>query len=58
MYMSTKTLGWLVGVRDDKKMGSGGDLVNFIPTLSQPGSFQSFALNSLRECMYRAHNLK
>ena len=41
--MSTKTLGWLVGARDGKKLGSGWDPVNFIPTLSQPGPFQSFA---------------
>ena len=41
--MSTKTLGWLVGARDGKKLGSGWDPVNSIPTLSQPGPFQSFA---------------
>ena len=43
--MSTKTLGWLVGARDGKKLGSGWDPVNSIPTLSQPGPFQSFAHN-------------
>ena len=42
--MSTKTLGWLVGARDGKKLGSGWDPVNSIPTLSQPGPFQSFAV--------------
>ena len=41
--MSTKTLGWLVGARDGKKLGSGWDLVNSIPNLSQPGPFQTFA---------------
>ena len=41
--MSTKTLGWLVRARDGKKLGSGWDPVNSIPTLSQPGPFQSFA---------------
>ena len=41
--MSTKTLGWLVGARDGKKLGSSWDPVNSIPTLSQPGPFQSFA---------------
>ena len=41
--MSTKTLGWLVGARDGKKLGSGWDPVNSIPTLSQPGPFQTFA---------------
>ena len=41
--MSTKTLGWLVGARDGKKLGSSWDLVNSIPTLSQPGPFQTFA---------------
>ena len=41
--MSTKTLGWLVGARDGKKMRSHWDPVNSIPTLSQPGLFQSFA---------------
>ena len=30
--MSTKTLGWLVGARDGKKLGSGWDPVNYIPT--------------------------
>ena len=41
--MSTKTLGWLVWARDGKKLGSSWDPVNSIPTLSQPGPFQSFA---------------
>ena len=41
--MSTKTLGWLVRARDGKKFGSGWDPVNYIPTLSQPGLFQTFA---------------
>ena len=41
--MSTKTLGWLIGARDGKKLGSGWDLENSIPTLSQPGLFQTFA---------------
>ena len=41
--MSTKTLGWLVRARDGKKLGSSWDSVKFIPTLSQPGPFQSFA---------------
>ena len=41
--MSTKTLGWLVGARDGKKLGSSRDPVNSIPTLSQPGPFQTFA---------------
>ena len=41
--MSTKTLGWLVGARDGKKLGYGWDPVNSIPTLSQPGPFQTFA---------------
>ena len=41
--MSTKTLRWLVGARDGKKLGSGWDPVNSIPTLSQPGPFQTFA---------------
>ena len=36
-------LGWLVGDRDGKKLGSGWDPVNTIPTLSQPGPFQTFA---------------
>jgi hypothetical protein len=43
--MSTKTLGWLVGARDGKKLGSCWDPVNSIPTLSQPGPFQTFARN-------------
>ena len=42
--MSTKTLGWLVGARDGKKLGTLWDHANSIPTLSQPGLFQSFAL--------------
>ena len=41
--MSTKMLGWLVGARDGKKLGSSWDPVNSIPTLSQPGPFQTFA---------------
>ena len=41
--MSTKTLGWLVGAGDGKKLGSCWDPVNSIPTLSQPGPFQTFA---------------
>ena len=41
--MSTKTLGWLVGARDGKKLGSSRDPVNSIPTLSQPRPFQTFA---------------
>ena len=41
--MSTKKLGWLVGARDGKKLGSGWDSVNSIPILSQPGPFQTFA---------------
>ena len=45
--MSTKTLGWLVGARDGKKLGSGWDPENSIPTLSQPGPFQTFAVWSL-----------
>ena len=40
--MSTETVGWLVGARDGKKLGSGWDPVNSIPTLSQPGPFQTF----------------
>ena len=36
--MTTKTLGWLVGARE-----SSWDPANSIPTLSQPGPFQSFA---------------
>ena len=43
--MSTKTLGWLAGARDGKKLGSSWDPVNYIPTLSQPGPFQTFAQN-------------
>ena len=35
--MSTKTLGWLVRAKNGKKLGSGWDLVNSFPTLSQPG---------------------
>ena len=42
--MSTKMLGWLVGARDGKKLGSSWDPVNSIPTLSQTGPFQSFAV--------------
>ena len=42
--MSTKTLGWLVGARDGKKFGSSLDPMNSIPTLSQPGLFQTFAV--------------
>ena len=42
--MSTKTLEWLVGARDGKKLGSGWDPENSIPTLFQPGQFQTFAL--------------
>ena len=30
--MSTKTLGWLVGTRDGKNLGSGEFYPNFIPT--------------------------
>ena len=41
--MSTKMLGWLVEARDGKKLGSSWDPVNSIPTLSQPGPFQTFA---------------
>ena len=40
--MSTQTLGWLVGARDCKKLGSGWDPVNSIPTLSQLGPSQTF----------------
>ena len=42
--MSTKTLGWLVGARDGKKLESGWDPLKSIPTLSQPGPFQTFAV--------------
>ena len=45
--MSTKKLGWLVGARDGKKLGSSWDPVNSIPTLYQPGPFQSFAFLGL-----------
>ena len=45
--MSTKTLGWLGGARDCKKLGSGWDLVNSIPTLSKLGLFQTFAFLGL-----------
>ena len=50
--MSTKTLGWLVGDRDGKKLGSGWDPKNSIPTLSQPGPFQAFAAprEGYKEC--------
>ena len=41
--LSTKMLGLLVGERDCKKLGSGWDSVNSLPTLSQPGPFQNFA---------------
>ena len=46
--MSTKTLGWSVGAMDGKKWGSGWDPLNYIPTLSQPGSFQTFAFIFVR----------
>ena len=36
-------LGWLVLARDGKKLGPSWDSVNSIPTLSQPGPFQTFA---------------
>ena len=45
--MSTETLGWLVGARDGKKLGSSWDQVNYIPTLSQPGLFQTFPVYAL-----------
>ena len=54
--MSTKMLGWLVQARDGKKLESGWDLANSIPTLSQLGQFQTFPNrgsydgNSRRNC--------
>ena len=45
--MSTKTLEWLVGARDGKKLWSSWDPVNFIPTLTQPGPLQSFAVETI-----------
>ena len=47
--MSTKTVGWLIGARDGQKLGSGWDPVYFIPTLSQPGPFQTFAEGNFRK---------
>ena len=52
--MSTKTLEWLVGARDGKKLGSIWDPVNSIPTLSQQGPFQTFASIAGSTCPYQS----
>ena len=45
--MSTKTLGWLVGARDGKKLGSGWDPENSIPTGPVPNFCRWLAIGWL-----------